>query len=147
MFKAKYVITIVLILSSFMGQTQFASRLVREANMMYDNENYCEATEKLEAAYKQLSRKGKKSLLRKGIMSYKVAESYRKTERFNDAIEWYERAELLEYEEKEPRLLYFLAVCYSQIADEEKSTKYIEKYEKFVPADPMSEILKLTLKE
>ncbi|MBU2019767.1 MAG: OmpA family protein [Bacteroidetes bacterium] len=146
MYIVKYFTALSITAIALTVQAQPATRLVREANMMFDNENYCEATDKIEAAYKQISRKGKKAQLKKGALSFKVAESYRQTERYKEAQEWYERAELLEYQEVEPKILYYLALCYSRIGDESGTLKYIERYKKYVPKDPMTDVLEMTLK-
>lgn len=137
-------LTFSLLFTSLMAQ-QPPSRLVREANMMFDNENYCEAAEKCEAAYKQISKKGARAKLKKGQMSFKAAECYRMTEQYKESQEWYERCELLGYEEVEPKILYYNAVALHKMGDMDKAQQYIDKYKAIVPDDPMADILALAI--
>lgn len=137
-------LTFTLLFTSLIAQ-QPASRLVREANMMFDNENYCEGAEKCEAAYKQISKKGKKAKLKKGQLAFKAAECYRLTERYKESQEWYERCELLGYEENEPKVLYYNAVALHKMGDMDKAQEYINKYKALVPDDPMAGILELAI--
>lgn len=126
--------------------SQSNTRLVREANQMFENENYCEAADKCELAYKQISKKGKRAKLRKGQMAFKTAECFRNTERYKEAQEWYERCTLLDYQENEPKVLYYNAVMLHRMGNFEKAVKNIEEYQKLVPKDPLSDMLLLACK-
>lgn len=137
-------LTFTLLFTSLIAQQP--SRLVREANTMFDNENYCEAAEKCELAYKQISKKGKKAISKKGRMAFQAAECYRLTEHYKESQEWYERCELLGYEETEPRILYYNAVALHKMGDMEKAQEYIDKYKALVPDDPLSEVLEMAIK-
>ena len=70
---------------------------------MYSNENYCEAVDKCEAAYRQISKRGRKAKRRKADMAFKAAECYRNIEKCEDAQEWYDKCLLLDYQEVEPK--------------------------------------------
>jgi peptidoglycan-associated lipoprotein len=130
-----------LLFTSALSYSQNATRLVREANRMYDNENFCEAAEKCENAYKQISKKGKRAKMRKGQMAFKTADCYRQTERFKEAQDWYERCRLLDYHEVEPTVLYYNAVMLHRMGDFDKAIKNLEQYKAIVPKDVLAEIL------
>ncbi len=129
---------------SFLVASAFSqplTRIVREAKKMYSNENYCEAVEKCEAAYKQISKRGRRAKKRKADMAFKAAECYRNIEKCEEAQEWYDKCLLLDYQEIEPNVLYLNAQMLHQMGEYEKCLKNIEEYKKLVPKDKRSDLL------
>jgi peptidoglycan-associated lipoprotein len=120
------------------------TRLVREAKKMYSNENYCEAAEKCQIAYKQISKKGRRAKKRKSEMAFKVAECYRHIEQIGDAQEWYDRCLLLDYEQEDPEVLYLNAMMLHQMGEFDKAIKNLDEYKTLVPTDSREEVLRLS---
>ncbi|MGJ8661719.1 MAG: hypothetical protein ACSHXL_06755, partial [Bacteroidota bacterium] len=116
------------------------SRIYREANKMYNNENYCEGAEKCANAYKQLTRKGKKAKKYKGTMAFKTAECFKHTEHYKDAQEWYDRALLLDYQEIEPKVLLYNAAMLQQMGEFKKAIDNLNEYKKLVPNDMLADV-------
>lgn len=125
---------------TFAFTAQPMSRLYREANKMYNNENYCEGAEKCANAYKQLTRKGNKAKKYKGNMAFKTAESYKNTEHFKDAQEWYDRAILLDYQEIEPKVFLYNAAMLQQMGLFAKAIENLNEYKKLVPNDILADV-------
>ena len=82
--------------------SSFAQKYIEKAETAYKSQNYGTGVDVLKSSYETASRKGAKAKKYKGDLAYKIAESYRLTEKFKDANEWFERAILLEYFETEP---------------------------------------------
>lgn len=116
------------------------SRLFREANRMYNDENYCEGAAKCAAAYKQLTRKGNRAKAFKGDMAFKTAECYRNTENYKDAQEWYDRTLLLDYQEKQPKVLLYNAAMLQQMGEFTKAIDNLNEYKKLVPNDMLADV-------
>jgi peptidoglycan-associated lipoprotein len=116
------------------------SRIYREANKMFSDENYCEAADKCANAYKQLTRKGKKAIKYKGDMAFKTAECYRYTEHVKDAEEWYNRAILLDYQEVNPKVYLHDASMLQQMGEFKKSIEILNLYKKMVPNDILADV-------
>jgi outer membrane protein OmpA-like peptidoglycan-associated protein len=116
------------------------NRLYREANKVFNNENYCEGAEKCENAYKQLSRKGKKAKKYKGDMAFKTGECYRLTEHYKDAQEWYDRALLLDFQETDPKVLLYNAAMLQQMGEFKKAIDNLNLYKQIVPNDILADV-------
>src|SRR5690606_20123811 len=102
--------------------------------------NYCEAADKCALAYSKLTRKGKTAKKTKADMAFKTAESYRLTERFKEAAEWYEKAILLEYFNIEPLVYYYNAEMYRTMNERSKAEKNYKEYKKLVPDDGRADV-------
>lgn len=116
------------------------SKHVLEAEKMYLSQNYCEAADKCALAYSKLTRKGKTAKKTKADMAFKTAESYRWTERFTEAAEWYERAILLEYYNTDPLVYFYTAEMYRVLNEKDKSLRNYQEYKKLVPEDNRADI-------
>src|SRR5690606_1924677 len=110
-------------------------KVVLDAELMYQSQNFCEAADKCALAYTKLTRKGKTAKKTKADMAFKTAESYRQTERFKEAAEWYERAILLEYFNTNPLVYYYNAEMYRVLNEDDKATRNYQEYKKLVPGD------------
>ena len=132
-----------LILLTFLGLSGSLlaqSKYIKEANAKFYNENYCEAAEKCAQAYTKISRKGNAALKVKGDMAFKTAESYRLTENFKEASEWYEKAILLKYQQIEPLVLFYNAEAWRTMGDFKKAKENYSAYKALVPDDTRADI-------
>lgn len=110
-------------------------KYVTEANESYVREDYCDASEKCATAYSKLTRKGGKAQETKGDMAFKTAESYRMTEQYREANEWYERAKLLEHELIKPEVLLYNADVLRKMREFDKAVVDYKLYKTMVPGD------------
>lgn len=124
--------------SSFASLAQ--SKHIAEAELMYASQNYCEAADKCALAYSKLTRKGRSAKKSKADMAFKTAESYRLTERFKEAAEWYEKAILLEYFETDPIVYLYNGDMYRIINEREKATRNYQEYKKIVSTDGRADV-------
>ncbi len=123
---------------TFVSVSAFAQAQTREifnANQSFISENYCEAADKCALAYSKITRKGNSAKRSKGDMAFKTAESYRMTERFTEAAEWYERAIILEYYQENPLIYFYNAEMYRVLNQDSKAIKNYKEYQKLVPGD------------
>ncbi len=116
------------------------SKQILDAEKMYASQNYCEAADKCALAYSKITRKGASAKKSKADMAFKTAESYRLTERFKDATEWYERAILLEHFNTNPLVYLYNADMYLILNEKDKATKNYQAYKKLVPNDGRADI-------
>ncbi len=94
----------------------------------------------LKSAYETASRKGTKAKIYKGDLAFKIAESYRLTEKFKDANEWYERCILLEFQETQPLVYLFNGEMLLMMGELEKSNKNFILYKELNPKDTRADI-------
>lgn len=118
------------------GTMALSQRIVQEANTAFRSENYSDAAQLCSDAYQKLSKNKRK----KGDMAYKAALSYRYTERYKDANEWFERCILLDYYEIEPEVYLHNADMLVMMADYDKAIENYEEYLKLVPDDERAKI-------
>ena len=101
---------LILTLSMFMLTNLFGQanqpKYIAEALKAYESGKYFEAMPKLEAAYNKMTNKGK-SISEKGSMAYKLADCYRRMERFDKAAQWYGSSIELKYYDIEPKVYYY----------------------------------------
>ncbi len=116
------------------------TRQIYDADQAFVSENYCDAADKCALAYSKITRKGNSAKKQKGEMAFKTAESYRQTERFREATEWYERAIILEYYNVEPLVYYYNAEMYRVLNEDNKAIKNYKEYAKIVPGNSRSAI-------
>lgn len=116
------------------------NKVVVDAEKMFQSQKFCEAADKCSLAYTKLTRKGKTAKKTKADMAYKTAESYRMTERYKDAAEWYERAILLEQYKTEPLVYFYNAEMYRMMNDKDKATRNYQEYKKLVPGDGRADV-------
>jgi peptidoglycan-associated lipoprotein len=131
-----------LILLSFIGLSgslSAQSKYIKEANAKYANENYCEATEKCALAYTKIARKSNSALRAKGDMAFKTAQSYRFTENFKEANEWYDRAILLKYQQTDPQVLLYNGDMLRIMGENKKAADNYAAYKALVPDDPRAD--------
>ncbi|MBL4861963.1 MAG: OmpA family protein [Crocinitomicaceae bacterium] len=135
----KIVLTIFLLSIASISSAQ--NKYITKARLAFASENYSEAAEKCAEAYTKLSHKGGKSKKKlKGELSFMTAESYRLTERYREANEWYDRAILLDYQEHVPEVLLYNAEMLRMMSEFEKAIENYEAYAAWVPGDDRASI-------
>ena len=134
----RIIITAIFAGFSVVGLAQ--NKFVLDAEKMYQSQNYCEAADKCSLAYSKLTRKGKTAKKTKADMAFKTAESYRLTERYKEASEWYERAILLEYYNTDPLVYFYNAEMYRFMNEKDKSIRNYQEYKKLIPGDGRADI-------
>lgn len=115
-------------------------KVVQDAEKMYASQNYCEAADKCALAYSKLQKKSKSAKKIKADMAFKTAESYRLTERFREATEWYDKAIILEYYNVNPLVYYYNGEMYLALNETDKARKNYEEYKKLVPGDGRADV-------
>lgn len=110
-------------------------KYIVKADLSYASENYFESAELCALAYTKLTRKGSGALKKKADMAFKTAESFRLTERYRDANEWYDRCILLEYFNVVPEVYLYNGEMLLMMAEYTKSQKNFEEYLKLVPGE------------
>lgn len=131
----KIKIALTFFLMSFTTTILAQSKYVAKADLSYASENYFESAELCALAYSKLTRKGGNALKKKADMAFKTAESYRLTERYRDANEWYDRCILLEYYNVVPEVYLYNGEMLLMMAEYAKSEKNFEEYLKLVPGE------------
>lgn len=136
--KFKLLLSIFFVGFSWLAQAQ--KNYVKEANEKYREERYSEAAEKCAFAYTKIVRKGAGAMKLKGDMAYKTGECYRQTENPKLAVEWYEKAILLKFQEVEPLVYLYNADMYLMMRNLKKAKENYELYKALVPTDSRGEI-------
>ncbi|MDR0802399.1 OmpA family protein [Fluviicola sp.] len=132
-----------LILSGFLivsGLSFGQVKQIKDANTQFRSGNYCEAASKCELAYSKIKHKSKSGLSQKGDMAFKTAECYRNVDNFKRANEWYEKAILLKYQQKEPLVLLYNADMLRQMGELKKAQDNYTAYKSLVPGDPRADV-------
>ena len=120
--------------------SSFAQKYIEKAETAYKSQNYGTGVDVLKSSYETASRKGAKAKKYKGDLAFKIAESYRLTEKFKDANEWFERAILLEYFETEPLVYFYNGEMFRMMGELEKAKKNYSLYKNLKPDDKRAEI-------
>lgn len=126
--KIKIALTSVLLMIASLSIAQ--PKYILDAEETYQSQNYSDATKVCSDAYKKVNRKNKR---RKGDMAYMTAQSYRFTERYREANEWYDRTILLDYAEIVPEVYLYNAEMLSMMGDFDKAADNYKEYLKLVP--------------
>lgn len=116
------------------------NKYMDKANLAYESEQYCEAAESCSLAYTKLTRKGNSAKKMKADMAFKTAESYRLTERYREANEWYDRAILLEYYNVDPVVYYYNGEMLRTMNEKDKAIRNYNEFKKLAPGDERADI-------
>lgn len=137
----KPLVSLVIVGFSYLTQAQvYVPKQVRAANTQYRNENYCEGAALCAKAYAKIERGNKLSRKMKGDMAFKTAECYRQTDNVKDAQEWYERAIILKYYDKEPLVYFYNAEMWRSLGEHKKARENYDLYKGLVPGDKRADI-------
>lgn len=131
--KFKFILTLSLLFSTTLLMAQ--GKDVEKANDAYRSERFCDAAQLCSKAYTKIPSKKRNAKKKKGRMAFQAAESYRFTEQYKDANEWYERCILLEYEEINPEIYLYNADMLRMMRDFDKAKENYMTYKELVPED------------
>lgn len=113
------------------AQVGFAQQQeIDEAYAYYNAGFYCEGVNKCKVAYGKVKPKSKNGKKKKGELAFMAGECLRNTDRFGEAISWYEKAVMLKYEDYNPEIylrLGDMALALCDIEEAEKSYKLYAK--------------------
>lgn len=137
----KQIFSLVVIgLSLCLNAQIYVPKQVRLANDQFRNENYCDAASLCAKAYTKIERKGQLAKKMKGEMAYKTGECYRQTENVKDANEWFEKAILLKYQERNHELYYLNAECLRSMGEFAKAKQYYTLYKELEPGAKKADV-------
>ncbi len=134
----KIKVALAFFLMSFSTVVFAQTKQVAKAELAYASENYFESAKLCAEAYSKLTRKGKGAKKKKAEMAFKTAESYRLTERFREANEWYDRCLLLDYQMIAPEVYLHNGEMLLMMAEYEKAQENFEEFLKLVPGDQVA---------
>lgn len=106
------------------------STLTKKADLAFDGEQYSDAIELYKKAY--VKAKGADD---KGFITYRLAKCYDGIAEFEEAKKSYERAEILDYQKKQPDVILGLAQNQLKLGEYRDAEKNFEKYLKLQPGD------------
>ncbi len=129
----KYKFALSLLFIGFVTVASAQNSYVLKAENAFMSEAYCESQDLGEKAYFKITRNGKLALINKGRMAMLTADSYRFTEEFREAHDWYERAILLEYQEQVPEVYLYNAEMLKMMTEYDKALEMYNEYLKLVP--------------
>jgi outer membrane protein OmpA-like peptidoglycan-associated protein len=131
----KFFILFFLVFSFFISFGQQDPKEIKKANRSYINENYCDAIQLTIDAYEKVNIKHRKSSERKGDMAYKTADAYRKLEDFKNALDWYQKAMIHNYQRFKPDVVFYYAEMIRYLGDHKLALENYQVYKQLVPGD------------
>jgi peptidoglycan-associated lipoprotein len=131
-----------LLILSFVSLTlnSISQKYIEKAETTYKSQNYATGVDVLKLSYEKVSRKSEKAKIYKGDLAFKIAESYRLTEKFKDANEWYDRCILLDYQKTQPLVFLYNGEMLRMMGELEKATKNYILYKELNPTDTRADI-------
>jgi peptidoglycan-associated lipoprotein len=128
---------ILYILMLFVFSQSFAQepKEIKKANKYYNNENYCEAVKYTIEAFEKVNPKGRKAVERKGDMAFKTGECYRHVEDYKNALDWYQKALILNYQKINPEVLFYYAEMIRYLGDHKLAIENYTNYKALAPND------------
>jgi outer membrane protein OmpA-like peptidoglycan-associated protein/tetratricopeptide (TPR) repeat protein len=111
------------------AQVGFAQQQeIDEAYAYYNAGFYCEGVNKCKVAYGKVKPKSKNGKKKKGELAYMAGECLRNTDRFGEAISWYEKAVMLKYQDYNPEIYLRLGDMALALCDIEEAEKNFKLY-------------------
>jgi peptidoglycan-associated lipoprotein len=118
--------TLVIFLSAI--QLSFAQTEIELAYEAYNFGRYCEGVAKCKTAFGKVNPKAKNAKKQKGELAFMAAECLRNTDRFSEALDWYERASKLQYDKVNPLVNLRIGDMNLALCDIEAAEKAFQKY-------------------
>lgn len=106
---------------------------IKKANKAFEDENYIEAVKLTMYAFEKVNPKNRKASERKGDMAFKSGECYRMLEDYKNALDWYQKALVVNYQKVHPEVLLYYADMIRNMGD---YTLAIENYNAFKALAP-----------
>ena len=129
------VLSILLVSNVVLGQQE----ALDEAFAYYNAGLYCEAVSKCKVAYGKVKPKSKNGKKKKGELAFMVGESLRNTDRFGEALEWYDRAINLQYQKVNADVYLRAGDMALALCDIEEAESYFKLYAKETNNDKISQ--------
>jgi peptidoglycan-associated lipoprotein len=117
-----------------------SQKYIQKAETAFKSQNYATGVDDLKLSYEKVSRKSTKAKIYKGDLAFKIAESYRFTEKFKDANEWYERCILLDYQQSQPLVFLYNGEMLRMMGELEKASKNYISFKELNPTDTRADI-------
>lgn len=117
-----------------------SKKAIKDAELTYASENYCDAAAKCAIAYTKITKNTQSALKMKAEYAFRTGESFRRIDDAAQAKDWFEKAILLKYQDKDPIVYLYTADMYRVLADFKKAEDYYKLYQTKVADDPRAEI-------
>jgi len=122
------------------AHVSFAQQLeIDEAFAYYNSGFYCEGVSKCKTAYNKVKPKSKNGKKKKGELAFMAGECLRNTDRFGEAISWYDKAINLKYFEYNPEVYLRAGDMSLSLCDIDQAEKYFKEYAKLMPKDKVAQ--------
>jgi outer membrane protein OmpA-like peptidoglycan-associated protein/tetratricopeptide (TPR) repeat protein len=112
----------------FFAQFSFAQTEKEKAYEIYNLGFYCEAVAQCKTAFSKVNPKAKTAKKEKAELAYMVGECLRNTDRFSEALDWYDRAVKLQYDKTNPIIHLRIGDMNLALCDIEAAEKAFKKY-------------------
>jgi peptidoglycan-associated lipoprotein len=108
---------------------------IKKANKAFQDENYCEAVKLTMHAFDKVNPKSRKANERKGDMAFKTGECYRMMDDYKNALDWYQKALVVNYQSINPVVLFYYAEMIRYMGDFNLALENYNAYKAFVAND------------
>jgi peptidoglycan-associated lipoprotein len=122
------------------AQVGFAQQQeIDEAYAYYNAGFYCEGVSKCKVAYNKVKPKSKNGKKKKGELAFMAGECLRNTDRFGEAISWYEKAIMLKYQDINPEVYLRMGDMALALCDIDGAETNYKLYLKAKPNDKVAQ--------
>ncbi len=108
---------------------------IKKANKAFQDENYIEAVKLTIHAFDKVNPKSRKASERKGDMAFKTGECYRMLEDYKNALDWYQKALVVNYQSINPQALFYYAEMIRYMGDYNLAIENYNAYKSLAPTD------------
>ena len=120
---------------------------IKKANKAFEDENYIEAVKLTMYAFEKVNPKNRKASERKGDMAFKTGECYRMLEDYKNALDWYQKALVVNYQKLHPEVLLFYADMIRNMGDYNLAIENYNGYKAIAPNDSRADAGLIACKE
>lgn len=120
---------------------------IKKANKAFQDENYVEAVKLTIHAFDKVNPKSRKASERKGDMAFKTGECYRMLEDYKNALDWYQKALVVNYQLINPQVLFYYAEMIRYMGDYNLAIENYNAYKVLSPTDSRADAGLVSCKE
>ena len=120
---------------------------IKKANKAFQDENYVEAVKLTIHAFDKVNPKSRKAAERKGDMAFKTGECYRMLEDYKNALDWYQKALVVNYQLINPQVLFYYAEMIRYMGDYNLAIENYNAYKALVSNDSRADAGLVACKE